>query len=257
MEKTYSIGTFAKMTNVTPRTLHYYDEIGLLVAKRTEAGHRYYTKDDLITLQRIVSLKFLGYPLETIKELLTKEKWDTADYFTFQRNEMIKKRDQLNHAIRLLEHAQQLIEAKGELDPDIFFLLINSVQMEEEHKRWLKEHIPEHLVDQLYEMTEEQQLELEKQFIEIAERLKSLDLDDPASEELQQCIEEFFTVAEKALSQDLIDFMSMMEEVEFTDKEAWLFPSYLFTPEEEEKLGKAVEYYLQKAGDRFGKKDRT
>lgn len=255
MEKHYSIGTFSKMTNVTPRTLHYYDEIGLLVAKRTEAGHRYYTKDDLITLQRIVSLKFLGYSLETIQELLTKEKWDTAEYFTFQRKEMIKKRDQLNHSIRLLEHAQNLIEEKGELDPDIFFLLINSVQMEEEHKKWLKEYVPEHLVDQLYEMSEEQQHELEKQFLEIVDRLKSMNLDDPTSEELQQCIDEFFSITKDVINQDLIEFLATMDDVEFTDQDEWLFPAYLFTPEEEEKLGKAVEYYLKNAGDLYGKKN--
>ena len=72
MEKHYTIGTFSKMTNITTRTLHYYDEIGLLTANRTESGHRYYTKKELITLQRIVSLKFLGYSLDTIKELLGK-----------------------------------------------------------------------------------------------------------------------------------------------------------------------------------------
>ena len=255
MEKHYSIGTFSKMTNVTPRTLHYYDEIGLLRAKRTEAGHRYYTKDDLITLQRIVSLKFLGYSLETIQELIAKEKWDTAEYFTFQRKEMIKKRDQLNHSIRLLEHAQKLIEEKGELDPDIFFLLINSVQMEEEHKKWLKTYIPSHMVDKLYEIPEEVQLELEKQFIEIVNRLKEINLDDPEDEELQQCIGEFFAITENVISDDLIKFFANMEDIEFSDKEEWLFPSYLFTPEEEEKLGKAIEIYLKNEGENFGKEN--
>lgn len=54
----------------------------------------------------------------------------------------------------------------------------------------MKEYVPEHLVDQLYEMSEEQQHQLEKQFLEIVDRLKSMNLDDPTSEELQQCIDE-------------------------------------------------------------------
>ena len=46
-----------------------------------------------------------------------------------------------------------------------------------------------------------------------------------------------------------------MEDIEFSDKEEWLFPSYLFTPEEEEKLGKAIEIYLKNEGENFGKEN--
>lgn len=127
--------------------------------------------------------------------------------------------------------------------------------MEEEHKKWLKEYVPEHLVDQLYEMSEEQQHQLEKQFLEIVDRLKSMNLDDPTSEELQQCIDEFFSITKDVINQDLIEFLATMDDVEFTDQDEWLFPAYLFTPEEEEKLGKAVEYYLKNAGDLYGKKN--
>lgn len=256
MKKHYSIGEFSKMTNITPRTLHYYDEIGLLRAKRTKAGHRYYTKNDLITLQRIVSLKFLGYSLEQIQELLQKEKWDTAEYFSFQRKEMIKKRDQLNRAIRLLEHAQKIIEEKGELDPEIFFLLINSVQMEEEHKKWLKNHFPADIIDKIYDKTEEEQQEIEEKFIKLADRLKTLNLDNPKDEKLQQWIKEFFALAKEAVGEEFLSLMNNFEPIE-EELDEWLFPPYLLTPEIEEKLGKAIEIYLQKAGDPYGKQNGT
>lgn len=256
MEKRYPIGTFAKMTNITPRTLHYYDEIGLLQAKRTEAGHRYYTKEDLITLQRIVSLKFLGYSLETIKELLAKETWNTAEYFTFQHQEMLKKKRQLEHAIRLLEHAQNLINERGELDPDVFFLLINSVQMEEEHKKWLKNHFPADIIDKIYDKTEEEQQEIEEKFIKLADRLKKLNLDNPKDEKLQQWIKEFFALAKEAAGEEFLSLMNNFEPIE-EELDEWLFPPYLLTPEIEEKLGKAIEIYLQKAGDPYGKQNGT
>lgn len=240
------------MTSITPRTLHYYDEIGLLKAKRTEAGHRYYTKDDLITLQQIVSLKFLGYSLHTIKELLAKERWDTTEYFSFQHKEMIKKRKQLNHAIRMLEHAQQLIDEQGELDPDIFFLLINSVQMEDEHKKWLKEYVPEQLVEQIYDISEEEQGKIEKQFIAFMNRLKALSLDDPEDEALQQCIHELITFSKEVISEELFEHLTHTETIELSDEDEWLFPAYFFTSEEEEKLAKAVEIYFEKKGESFG-----
>src|SRR5207249_1460486 len=61
----------AKRTGLTIRTLHHYDEIGLLAPSgRTESGHRLYTADDVARLQQIVSLRQLGFALEEIKDCL-------------------------------------------------------------------------------------------------------------------------------------------------------------------------------------------
>ena len=65
--KRYTTGTFAKLANVTERTIRYYDKIGLLKPSFVaENGYRYYTDEDLFKLQRIVSLKNLGFSLEEI-----------------------------------------------------------------------------------------------------------------------------------------------------------------------------------------------
>jgi DNA-binding transcriptional MerR regulator len=68
MKKVYPIGEFAKKTGQTIRTLHYYDEIGILKPSRiSSSGRRFYSEDEMITLQKIVALKFLGFSLEEIK----------------------------------------------------------------------------------------------------------------------------------------------------------------------------------------------
>jgi DNA-binding transcriptional MerR regulator len=65
------IGEVAKLIGVSPKTIRYYHEIGLLVEpKRTEGGYRLYTAQDLLRLQRIRRLRSLGLPLERIKEIL-------------------------------------------------------------------------------------------------------------------------------------------------------------------------------------------
>lgn len=67
----YSIGEFSDKTGVSIRTLHYYDEIGLLQPEKNQtSGHRIYKDHDILVLQKIVSLKFLGYSLEKITNLL-------------------------------------------------------------------------------------------------------------------------------------------------------------------------------------------
>ena len=71
MEKLYSTGEFAKLAGVTIRTIRYYDKIGLLKPTMIlENGYRRYCNQDLITLQKILCLKELGFSLEEIYPLI-------------------------------------------------------------------------------------------------------------------------------------------------------------------------------------------
>ncbi|HEU0054646.1 MAG TPA: MerR family transcriptional regulator [Longimicrobium sp.] len=68
---TWKVGELAKSTGLSVRTLHYYDEIGLLSpSAHTAAGHRLYTEADVARLQQVVSLRDLGFPLEKVREVL-------------------------------------------------------------------------------------------------------------------------------------------------------------------------------------------
>ena len=68
------VGELTKRTGLTVRTLHHYDEIGLLApAERTSSGHRLYGETELRRLQEIVSLKSVGLPLKEIKEYLLRD----------------------------------------------------------------------------------------------------------------------------------------------------------------------------------------
>lgn len=71
MKHTYSIKDIIKITGVTKRTLHYYDEINLLTPQKDPINHyRIYTQDDLTKLQTILLLKNLGISLKQIQSLL-------------------------------------------------------------------------------------------------------------------------------------------------------------------------------------------
>ncbi|USQ76172.1 MerR family transcriptional regulator [Ornithinimicrobium cryptoxanthini] len=66
-----TVGQVAESFGVTVRTLHHYDEIGLLSpSERSAAGYRLYTDEDLTRLQHVVVYRRLGFPLEQISELL-------------------------------------------------------------------------------------------------------------------------------------------------------------------------------------------
>ena len=67
----YSSGEFARMAGVTLRTIRYYDKQDILKPSFvSEAGARFYTDKDFARLQQILLLKYLGFSLEDIREML-------------------------------------------------------------------------------------------------------------------------------------------------------------------------------------------
>ncbi|WP_438431459.1 MerR family transcriptional regulator [Gorillibacterium sp. sgz500922] len=67
-------GHFADKAGVTKRTVQFYDKVGLLSPSfRTGTGHRYYTKQDLARLQRILTLKYIGLSIDEIRSIIHRE----------------------------------------------------------------------------------------------------------------------------------------------------------------------------------------
>jgi DNA-binding transcriptional MerR regulator/uncharacterized glyoxalase superfamily protein PhnB len=81
----WRIGELAKAAGLTVRTLHYYDEIGLLApSSRSDAGHRMYIDVDVQRLYRICLLRRLGLSLTQIAKALDDEPWDLTAALTTQ-----------------------------------------------------------------------------------------------------------------------------------------------------------------------------
>ncbi|MDE7330935.1 MAG: MerR family transcriptional regulator [Lachnospiraceae bacterium] len=79
-KKTMSVHEVAKLTGITARTLHYYDEIGLLKpTKVTDAGYRMYDDTALSRLQNILLFRELEFPLKEIKAILDSPDFDPSE----------------------------------------------------------------------------------------------------------------------------------------------------------------------------------
>src|SRR6187397_2569497 len=69
----------ARMSGVSVRTLHFYDEVGLLKPAYVGAnGHRFYEEPQLLTLQQILFYRELGFELKQIKKILSQPGFDIA-----------------------------------------------------------------------------------------------------------------------------------------------------------------------------------
>lgn len=109
--KYYQIKEISQMTSLTIRSLQYYDDIDLLKPERRSAsGYRLYSESDLLRLQQITTLKFLGFSLEAIKVILENPNFDIAASMQIQARELMSKATKLNEAASLLKYISSQIE---------------------------------------------------------------------------------------------------------------------------------------------------
>ena len=98
------ISEVAKLTGITVRTLHYYDEIGLLKPSEiTEAGYRLYSREDLEILQQILFFRELDFPLSQIKEIMNNPNYDKEEALKKQKELLIQQRQRIEGLIKLIE----------------------------------------------------------------------------------------------------------------------------------------------------------
>ena len=91
-EQSYLVKQVSDITGVSIRTLHYYDEIGLLKpTRRTAAGYRLYSERDLLRLQQIMISRSLGLSLEEIRDSLENPEFDYASALRRQRSTLIER----------------------------------------------------------------------------------------------------------------------------------------------------------------------
>jgi MerR family transcriptional regulator, thiopeptide resistance regulator len=86
MGRYYRVGEVATLTRVSVRTLHHYDRIGLLrPAQHSAGGYRLYGESELLRLQQILTLRYLGFPLKRIGELLDRDEFTLVASLRVQR----------------------------------------------------------------------------------------------------------------------------------------------------------------------------
>lgn len=105
MNQYYKTGEFAKMANLSIRTIRYYDKIGLLKPSLiADNGYRLYTDKDFIKLQKILSLKYLGFSLDDIFSMTVND-----SYLTLQESLILQKK-MIDQKIEHLQNIKESLE---------------------------------------------------------------------------------------------------------------------------------------------------
>jgi MerR family transcriptional regulator, thiopeptide resistance regulator len=109
----YTVRQLAKLAGISPRTLHYYDEIGLLHPARKGAnGYRYYDESSLLRLQQILLYRALDMPLERIRRILGRRDFDALRAMETHAEELRKRIRRMERLIGLAEST--ILHLKGE-----------------------------------------------------------------------------------------------------------------------------------------------
>ncbi len=118
----YSVGDVAKLSRVTVRTLHHYDDIRLLrPTARTTAGYRRYSDDDLARLQRVLCYRELGFGLDQIAAILDRKDVDPLDHLRQQRALLVERAERLQRMIAAVEKVMEARQMGINLDPTEMF----------------------------------------------------------------------------------------------------------------------------------------
>lgn len=110
----YSMNRLTKLAGISPRSLRYYDEIGLLKPARVaDSGYRFYGQAQVDALQQILLYREMGFSLQEIKRLLSSPDFNRAQAFESHLTSLQEKRERLD---RLIENVRKsLAEMKGEI----------------------------------------------------------------------------------------------------------------------------------------------
>ena len=200
----------SQLTGVSIRTLHHYDDIGLLVPDDlTEAGYRIYSEENLAILQQILFFRELGFSLKKIKELLSSPSFDRQEAFDMQRDMLLAKRQQLDEMMATIERT--IRHEKGEImmtNEEKFqgFDFSKNPYEQEARDRW-----GDKAVDESNKKVAQFGPEIGEEMNRIYFSLAEISHLDPASKEAQKRIEEWYTFLNKMGNYSLAAFAGLGE----------------------------------------------
>jgi DNA-binding transcriptional MerR regulator len=142
-----TVGQVAERFGVTVRTLHHYDQVGLLVpSERTSAGYRLYTAEDITRLQQVVVYRRLGFALEEIVVLLEDQAAADSDavagHLRRQRAVVLSRLDEMRDLVTAIDQALEKemsgIKLTSEEQKELFGDGFSDEYADEAEQRWGK-----------------------------------------------------------------------------------------------------------------------
>lgn len=209
----YKAAEFAKLGGVTVRTLHHYDRLGLLKPSgRTAKGYRLYGERDFARLQQVVTLKFIGFPLKQIKDILERGSFDLAKELRRQREIIVEQHSRLERAVRAIEKVERVLASTDEPDWEVFAEIIEVINMQNDLEwtnKYYSEEAKQKIADRNSSVPREVIEQAQRDWPALINEVEATLGEDPASQKAQALAERWsnlvagFTGGDPAIQQGL------------------------------------------------------
>jgi DNA-binding transcriptional MerR regulator len=137
----YTVGKVAELSGVTIRTLHHYDEIGLLSpGGRSASGYRIYEDSDIERLQQILFYRELGFDLKGISAIIDDPRTDALGHLRRQRELLVERMERLGAMVDAIDYEMEARTMNIRLTPEERFEVFGEFRpedhTEEAERRW-------------------------------------------------------------------------------------------------------------------------
>lgn len=202
----------SKLTGVSVRTLHYYDEIGLLTPEQTnENGYRLYSEKDLELLQQILFFRELGFSLKQIKAIVHDPSFNRLEALEMHRKMLLEKRERIDRMLNTLEKTIQHVKGERAMtNQEKFqgFDFSRNPYEEEARRRWGDKAVDASQA-KLNQLSKTKMQEFGQTMNELYRKLAELRHSDPASEAAQEAIGEWYAMLNRMGSYSLEAFKGL------------------------------------------------
>jgi DNA-binding transcriptional MerR regulator len=139
----FTVKQLSKLAGITPRTLHHYDEIGLLKPSRVgDNGYRYYGEESLLRLQQILFYRELDIPLEDIKKLMGRRDYDIEGALYSHKEALQKQVTRLNRLITTVDNTIDYLKGNKKMSNKQLFEAFSDEQQAEYEKEVMRKYDP-------------------------------------------------------------------------------------------------------------------
>ena len=186
----WRIKELSDVTKISVRMLHHYDKIGLLKPSgRSTNGYRWYSEDDLATLQHIIALKSFGFDLSTIKTML-QQKQSLHEHLLLQQKMLMQQSDNLRSAHDALSDVLDQYRSSKSFDHNNLIKLIERYHMSEELKNTWVSKLSEKEQDRFIDLKKRYPKEIGAWF-DLFTAINSGKLGDPKGPDGTRAVEAF------------------------------------------------------------------
>lgn len=184
----HTVKAVAELAGISVRTLHHYDEIGLLKPAQVSAsGYRLYTEGDLERLQQVLFFKELGFGLHEIKEIIDRPGFDRKRALLEHRQLLLERQERIGRLLRSVDRTLESMERGIRMaEKDMFNGFDQSKYEEEARQRWGHSEEYRQSAERTKKYTKADWTKIQQESGAIYQGLASVMDRDPADPEVQE-----------------------------------------------------------------------